>query len=208
MFHYWNKNISPWCGITFRHLSKTPTWRHRYRMSKYIYSLEIDKGICDRRNISSFHVFVFVCFFIRRPLHFWWVFPFLSYLLREIRVISLLNYIFLIFGVMAMVREYWIRKALQLQYEVHATFMSVPMVENELSSVARLCSNRSLRLSTGVSVNAKQQLQPRWSWGNVLASICKVHAFKPDWGRSIFSGRKTPEHKSSGRDFDRPLSKI
>ena len=25
--------------------------------------------------------------------------------------------------------------------------------------------------------------------------------FKPGWGRWIFSGRKNPEHKSSGRDF-------
>ena len=36
--------------------------------------------------------------------------------------------------------------------------------------------------------------RPRWSRGNVLAS-------RSSRGRSIFSGRKNPEHKSSGRDF-------
>ena len=43
--------------------------------------------------------------------------------------------------------------------------------------------------------------RPRWSRGNVLASRSKVRGFKPGWGRWIFSGRKNPEHKSSGRDF-------
>ena len=43
--------------------------------------------------------------------------------------------------------------------------------------------------------------RPRWSRGNVLASRSKVRGFKPGWGRSIFSERKNPEHKSSGRDF-------
>ena len=43
--------------------------------------------------------------------------------------------------------------------------------------------------------------QPRWSQGNVLALRSKVHRFKPDWGRWIFSGCKNPEHKSSWRDF-------
>ena len=43
--------------------------------------------------------------------------------------------------------------------------------------------------------------RPRWSLGNVLVLRSKVHGFKPDWGRWIFSRRKNPEHKSSGRDF-------
>ena len=43
--------------------------------------------------------------------------------------------------------------------------------------------------------------RPRWSRGNVLASRSKVHGFKSNWGRCIFSGRKNPEHKFSGRDF-------
>ena len=38
--------------------------------------------------------------------------------------------------------------------------------------------------------------------GNVLASRSKVRGFKPDWGRWIISGRKNPEHKSTGRDFN------
>ena len=32
------------------------TWRHHYRMFAYIYSLLIEKGICNCWNISSFHV--------------------------------------------------------------------------------------------------------------------------------------------------------
>ena len=43
--------------------------------------------------------------------------------------------------------------------------------------------------------------RPRWSRGNVIASRSEVRGFKPDWGRSIFSGRKNPEHKSSRRDL-------
>ena len=43
--------------------------------------------------------------------------------------------------------------------------------------------------------------RPRWSRGKVLASRSKVRGFKPGWGRWIFSGRKNPKHKSSGRDF-------
>ena len=39
----------------------------------------------------------------------------------------------------------------------------------------------------------------RWYRGNVLVSRSKVRGFKPGWGRWIFSGRKSPEHKSSGR---------
>ena len=45
--------------------------------------------------------------------------------------------------------------------------------------------------------------RPRWSRGNVLASGSKVRGFKPDWGQWIFSGRKNPEHKFSGRDLSR-----
>ena len=37
--------------------------------------------------------------------------------------------------------------------------------------------------------------------GNVLTLKSKVCRFKPSWGRWIFSGRKNPEHKSSGRDL-------
>ena len=43
--------------------------------------------------------------------------------------------------------------------------------------------------------------RPRWSRGNVLVSRSKIRGFKSGWGRWIFSGRKNPEHKSSGRDF-------
>jgi hypothetical protein len=43
--------------------------------------------------------------------------------------------------------------------------------------------------------------RPWWSRGNVLAWRSKVREFKPHWGRWIFSGRKNPEHKFSGRDF-------
>ena len=43
--------------------------------------------------------------------------------------------------------------------------------------------------------------RPSWSRGNVLALRSKVRGFKSGWGRWIFSGRKNPEHKSSGRDF-------
>ena len=52
--------------------------------------------------------------------------------------------------------------------------------------------------------------RPRWSRGNVLASRSKVRGFKPDWCRWMFSERKNPEHKCSGRDFMRgdPESEI
>ena len=43
--------------------------------------------------------------------------------------------------------------------------------------------------------------RPRLSRGNVIASRSKVRGFKPGWDRWIFSGRKNPEYKSSGRDF-------
>ena len=43
--------------------------------------------------------------------------------------------------------------------------------------------------------------RPRWSRGNVIASRSKIRGFKPGWVWRIFSGRKNPEHKSSGRDF-------
>ena len=70
----------PSCHTTlWWHCLKTLMWSAHYRV--YIYSLLIKKGICNRRNISSLHVSVFVCTFIRRYLHFWLVFPFFSYLL-------------------------------------------------------------------------------------------------------------------------------
>ena len=50
----------------------------------YIYSFLIKKGICDRRNISSFHVFV--CTFVWRSLHFLVSFLFLS-LFTELSVL-------------------------------------------------------------------------------------------------------------------------
>ena len=40
--------------------------------------------------------------------------------------------------------------------------------------------------------------RPLWYRGNVFALRSKVHRFKLGWGRWIFSGRKTPEHNSSG----------
>ena len=43
--------------------------------------------------------------------------------------------------------------------------------------------------------------RPRGFRGNVLASRSKVRGFKHGWGWWIFSGRKIPEHKSSGRDL-------
>ena len=47
---------------------------------QFIYSLLIEKGICDRQNIST--VSVFVCIFIQRYLHsLVRDFPFISYLL-------------------------------------------------------------------------------------------------------------------------------
>ena len=33
------------------------------------------------------------------------------------------------------------------------------------------------------------------------ASRSEIREFKPSWSRWIFSGRKNPEYKSSGRDF-------
>ena len=50
-------------------------------------------------------------------------------------------------------------------------------------------------------VSNQSRCPPRWSQGNVLASRSKVRVFKPDWGWWIFSGRKNPEHKSSGREL-------
>ena len=50
-------------------------------------SLLNEKGICDRRNIPSFHVFVFVCSFIRRFLHFLVSFPF-PFLFIELSVLQ------------------------------------------------------------------------------------------------------------------------
>ena len=47
------------------HFSKTLTWHHNYRMFTYIYSLLIEKGICDQRNIQ-----VSLCTFVWRSLHF------------------------------------------------------------------------------------------------------------------------------------------
>ena len=38
--------------------------RHLYHVFTYIYSLLIEKDICDHRNISSFHMFVFICTFV------------------------------------------------------------------------------------------------------------------------------------------------
>ena len=43
--------------------------------------------------------------------------------------------------------------------------------------------------------------RPRWSPGNVLASRSEVRGLKPDRCQWIFSRSKTPEHKSSRRDF-------
>ena len=37
--------------------------------------------------------------------------------------------------------------------------------------------------------------------GVVLASRSEVCGFKSGWSRCIFSGRKNPEHKSSGRNL-------
>ena len=65
---------------------KAPTWRHLYCMFTYIYSLLIEKGICVRQNISSFHVFLFVCTFVWRSLQFLVSFPF-PFLFIEFSVI-------------------------------------------------------------------------------------------------------------------------
>ena len=67
------------------------------------------------------------------------------------------------------------------------------------------CYGRHLALTLSEETKALHTYihpcRPRWSRGNVLASRSKVRMFKPGWGRWIFSGRKNPEHKSSGRDF-------
>ena len=56
-------------------------------------------------------------------------------------------------------------------------------------------------LAKGLFPELHASRRPRWSRGNVLASRSKVRGFKSGWGPWIFSGRKNPEHKSSGRDF-------
>ena len=55
--------LQPWW-----HFSKPLMWRHHYRVFTYIYSLLIEKGMCDRQNISSFHTVVLT--FIQISLHF------------------------------------------------------------------------------------------------------------------------------------------
>ena len=68
------------------HFPKTLMCCHHYHVFTYIYSLLIEKGICDRQNISSFHVFVWTL--IRRSLHFLVGFPFFSLCI----VLSVLRY--------------------------------------------------------------------------------------------------------------------
>ena len=60
---------------------------HLYHMFTYIYSLLIEIGICNQQNISSFYVFVFMCTFVWRSLHFLASFPFL-FLFIELSVLS------------------------------------------------------------------------------------------------------------------------
>ena len=59
-------------------------------------------------------------------------------------------------------------------------------------------SKRICYVSICLFVPFIRRCRPRWSRGNVLASRSKVRWFKSGWGRWIFSGRKNPEHKSSG----------
>ena len=66
-----------------------------------------------------------------------------------------------------------------------------------------ICNYPSLQLISYSVLLCRPIIQvssrPRWSRSNVLASRSKVPGFKSSWGRWIFSGRKNPEHKSSGR---------
>ena len=64
---------------------------HHYHVFTYIYSFLIKKGIGDRRNISGFHVFVFMCTFIQRSLCILVSFPFL-FLFIELSVLWYLRF--------------------------------------------------------------------------------------------------------------------
>ena len=69
----------------------SPTnWRD-LRMFTYIYSLLIKKGICDRQNVSSFHMFVFMCTSIQGSLHFLVNFPF-PFLFIELSVLQYFSF--------------------------------------------------------------------------------------------------------------------
>ena len=63
----------------------------------------------------------------------------------------------------------------------------------------------TFKSSRNIPLERLRRILKKWisSWprGNVLHSRSKVRGFKPGRGRWIFSGRKNPEHKSSGRDF-------
>ena len=72
-----NEEISRWKTNPNTHTHTM--WHHHYHMFTYIYSLLIEKGICDRRNKVSMCLCVS---FTQRSLHFSVkVFPFFSYLL-------------------------------------------------------------------------------------------------------------------------------
>ena len=77
---------------TWWHFSKTLKWCRHYHTFTNIYSLLIEKSICDCWNISRFCVFV--CTFIRRFLHFLVEFSlcflFVKILFQVINSISLL----------------------------------------------------------------------------------------------------------------------
>ena len=71
-FHFMARSSTNFKSINRKRKGKLTKkwWRpcHIYHVFTYIYSLLIEKGICDRQNISSFHVFVFMCTYIRRSL--------------------------------------------------------------------------------------------------------------------------------------------
>ena len=54
----------------------------------------IEKGICDRQNISSFHVFVFICTFVWQSLHFLMNFPFLFLFIELYKYIGIYARVF------------------------------------------------------------------------------------------------------------------
>ena len=92
-----------------------------------------------------------------------------------------------------------------ISYKTKTSRLRITMNDTNQTPVSSTQHHMSYRSHVGgLTRNHKSKgylSRPRWSRGNVLASRSKVPGFKYVWGRWIFSGRKNPKHKSSGKDF-------
>ena len=84
--HYYEHVIKIFCATVYWGPGHCWPPIHLYCVFTYIYSLLIEKYLCECRNVSVKFAFCLLVYFIWRPLHFFGNFPFLFLFLRVLAV--------------------------------------------------------------------------------------------------------------------------